>query len=233
MVRTVLLAALLSPIAIQDVQQRQLESLPAAAVTRLGESLAASRAHPKHVWRDTPPFNSDKTVNAYIEIARGDRRKWEFDMRANARKIDRMIPARIGGYPVNYGFVPQTISSDGDPFDALVLGPPITGGRVVRGAIAGVMFMEDEKGPDSKVVLSRLDSKGRPLHVLTPAIQQEIGDYFKRYKDGQPGMFSRVPGWGSVAEALKHVETTHAFFLRCRDRSASDCRLQSPPDAAR
>ena len=225
--RTVLLAFLVSCVlAAQDVQQRQLESLPAAAVTRLSESLNAARAHAKHVWRDTPPFNADKTVNAYIEIARGDRRKWEFDMRANARKIDRMIPAAIGGYAVNYGYVPQTISSVGDPFDALVLGPPLTGGRVVRGVIVGVMFMEDEKGPDSKVVLSRLDRNGGPLHVLTPAIQEEIGDYFKRYKQGQPGMFSRVPGWGTIAEGLKHVETTHAFFLRCRERRDSDCRLQ-------
>ena len=62
------------------------------------------------IWRDTPPTNADGTVNAYIEIARGDRRKWEFDMRANARAIDRMMPEEVGGYPVNYGFVPQTVS---------------------------------------------------------------------------------------------------------------------------
>ena len=46
-------------------------------------------------------------------------------MRANRRAIDRMIPISIGGYPVNYGFVPQTVSYDGDPFDVLVLGPPL------------------------------------------------------------------------------------------------------------
>ena len=49
-------------------------------------------------------------------------------MRANARAIDRMMPVDVGGYPVNYGFVPQTISYDGDPFDVLVLGPPLAGG---------------------------------------------------------------------------------------------------------
>ena len=63
-----------------------------------------------------------------MEISRGDRRKWEFNMRTNARAINRMIPVDIGGYPVNYGFVPQTVSYDGDPFDALVLGPPLPGG---------------------------------------------------------------------------------------------------------
>ena len=109
-------------------QSAAIHVLPAAATTQLARSLDAATDHPRHVWRDTPPTNADGTVNAYIEIARGDRRKWEFDMRANARAIDRMMPEEVGGYPVNYGFVPQTVSYDGDPFDALVLGPPVSGG---------------------------------------------------------------------------------------------------------
>jgi hypothetical protein len=128
--------------------------LPASSVAQLARSLDAATSHPSHIWRDTPPTNSDGTVNAYVEIARGDLRKWELDMRANARAIDRVMPESIGGYPVNYGFVPQTVSYDGDPFDALVLGPPLAGGEFVRGVIVGLMYMEDEKGLDSKVVLS-------------------------------------------------------------------------------
>jgi inorganic pyrophosphatase len=209
----------------QDLQQRQLGSLPETATRRLAEGLAAASKHAKHVWRDTPPLNDDQTVNAYIEIARGDRRKWEFDMGANARRIDRMIPSAIGGYAVNYGFVPRTISSDGDPFDALVLGPPLKGGTLVRGVVVGLMFMEDEKGPDSKVVLSIPDRDGRPRYQLTAAAQHDIADYFKRYKQGQPGMFSKVPGWGSIADGMAHVKTTHAFFLGCRERAGEICTL--------
>src|SRR5688572_341618 len=81
--------------------------LPAVAMTALARSLAAAAPHATHVWRDTVPINADRTVNGYIEIAMGDRRKWEFDMGANVRKIDRLMPADVGGYPVNYGFVPQ------------------------------------------------------------------------------------------------------------------------------
>jgi hypothetical protein len=103
--------------------------LPASAATHLVRSLDASRRHSNHVWRDTPPLNADGTVNGYIEISRGDRRKWEFNIGQNARAIDRVMPSEIGGYPVNYGFVPQTISYDGDPFDVLVLGPPWPGAR--------------------------------------------------------------------------------------------------------
>ena len=128
--------------------------LPPEAVAQLAKSLEAASCHAQHVWRDTPPVNDDGTVNAYVEIPRGDRRKYEFDMGANRREIDRVLPEDVGGYPVNYGFVPQTVSYDGDPFDALVLGPALRGGDVVRGVVVGLMRMNDEKGADSKVVVS-------------------------------------------------------------------------------
>lgn len=201
------------------------EVLPAAATTTLARSLELAAAHARHVWRDTPPLADDGTVNAYVEIARGDRRKWEFDIRANARAIDRVIPAEVGGYPVNYGFVPQTVSYDGDPFDVLVLGPPLCGGQVARGVPVGVMFMEDHNGPDAKIVVSPAGRDGRPLHRLTPAVQKEIGDYFERYKRHEPGKVSSVPGWGSAAEGLVYLRTMHAFFRECRDRAGRECRV--------
>jgi inorganic pyrophosphatase len=218
------IAALPCVLAAQSAE-RSLQVLPPVASSQLARSLEAAAAHRTHVWRDTVPLNEDGSVNGYVEISRGDRRKWEFDMRANARAIDRMMPAAVGGYPVNYGFVPQTVSYDGDPFDVLVLGPPVPGGRVVRGVIVGLMFMEDEKGLDSKVVVSIPRRDGRPMHALTAADQQLIGDYFRRYKEHEPGAFSKVPGWGSVAEGLAHVKTTHAFFLRCRSRAGQPCEV--------
>jgi inorganic pyrophosphatase len=201
------------------------EVLPATATAALRDSLKAAEPHQSHVWRDTAPVNSDSTINAYIEIARGDRRKWEFDMAAGVRTIDRMIPEDVGGYPINYGFVPQTISYDGDPFDALVLGPPLPGGRLVRGIAVGVIFMEDEKGLDSKVVLSPLDAAGRPLYRLTESIQREVASYFRRYKQHEPGAFSRVTGWGPAADGVALVRLTHAFFQECRGRAGSPCTL--------
>jgi len=196
------------------------ETLPAKASERLGKSLMDAKPHARHVWRDTPSMNADGTINGYIEIARGDRNKWEFNIATNQRFIDRVMPKSLGGYPINYGFVPQTISYDTDPFDILVLGPPIEGGTVVRGVPVGVMFMEDEKGLDSKVVISRVDDRGRPMHQLTPAIQKEVGSFFNRYKDHEKekGAFSKVPGWGSREEGLALVRLTHEFFMKCRGR---------------
>src|SRR5688572_23938576 len=103
----VFIALLPWSVAGQDVT-RPPDVLPGSATSALATSLQKAAAHAKHVWRDTAPMNPDGTVNAYIEIARGDRRKWEFDMGANARAIDRMIPTDVGGYPVNYGFVPRS-----------------------------------------------------------------------------------------------------------------------------
>jgi inorganic pyrophosphatase len=199
--------------------------LPASAAAQLKKSLQAAAGHTKHVWRDTAPLNGDGTLNGYVEISRGDRRKWEFDIPSNALKIDRIIPESIGAYPVNYGFVPQTISYDTDPFDVLVLGPPLDGGSLVRGVIVGVMFMEDEKGHDSKVVISLQRPDGGVLHALTERDRQEIGDYFRRYRDWEPGKFSKVPGWGSAEEGLAYVKATHAFFLKCRESAGQPCRV--------
>jgi inorganic pyrophosphatase len=226
LLRTVLgLVALTICITAQQPETFAPNVLPAMATAKLAKSLEAARGHARHAWRDTLPKNPDGTINAYIEIARGDRQKWELDMRANKRAIDRVIPETVGGYPVNYGFVPQTVSYDGDPFDALVLGPPIAGGETVRGIIVGLMYMEDENGLDSKVVLTRTGSDGRPLHELTTGDQERIGEFFKRYKEHQRGAYSKVPGWGSVGEGHVLVTRTHAFFLKCRDHSTDPCTV--------
>ena len=166
-------------------------------------------------------------LNAYIEIPRGDRRKYEFDMAKNAPALDRTIPEKIGGYPVNYGIVPQTISYDGDPFDVLVLGPAIPTGQLVKGAIVGIMHMEDETGLDSKVVISRVGADGKPTHQLTEADLKRLADFFNRYKydDDDPKTFATVTGWGTAADGLSFVQTTHAFFTDCRERAGASCHV--------
>ncbi|HXG86717.1 MAG TPA: inorganic diphosphatase [Vicinamibacterales bacterium] len=201
--------------------------LPPLATTQLTRSLEASAGHQVHVWRDTPAINADGTINGYIEIPRGERRKYELDMSKNVRFIDREMPRDIGGYPVNYGIVPQTVSYDGDPFDILVLGPAITGGTFVRGVIVGLMHMEDEKGLDSKVVVSPVDGAGKPLHKLTTADQRRIGNYFKRYKrhEKAAGKFSKIPGWDSAAQGLAFVKMTNRFFKECRQHADRECQL--------
>jgi inorganic pyrophosphatase len=95
--------------------------------------------------------------------------------------------------------------------------------------IVGLMYMEDEKGLDSKVVLSLPGAGGRPLHDLTASDQQRIAEYFRRYKAHEIGAYSKVPGWGSVAEGNSLVERTHTFFLKCRLRSGQPCSVRIVP----
>ena len=217
-------AALLMAVASQSPGPPSPE-LPMAASAQLQRSLMAATQHTRHIWRDSPAMNADGTVNAYIEIPRGERRKFEFDMLKHERFIDRVMPDALGGYPVNYGFVPQTVSYDGDPFDALVLGPPLPGGTLVKGAIVGLMHMEDEKGVDSKVVLSLLGPQHARQHQLRAADQARIGDYFRRYKQHEPGKFSKVPGWDSAELGRQFVQMTHRFFLDCQTSEGKVCRV--------
>lgn len=218
-----LIVALQMPSAPPDV-------LPAAATSKLRASLQAASAHQKHRWRDTAPFEGE-LVNAIIEIPRGERRKFEFDMAKNVPAVDRVLPERIGGYPVNYGIVPQTVSYDGDPFDVLVLGPPIASGELVSGVAVGLMPMDDETGLDSKIVISRVDARGKPLHQLTEAEKTRIADFFNRYKknDDDPKTFATVPGWDTAADGLAFVRMTHAFFKNCAPRAGTQsdaaCRV--------
>ena len=222
----VVITVLMTGVAAAQAGRMAPAALPGMATQKLSQSLAAAAAHRHHVWRDGVPRNPDGTVNAYIEIARGDRRKWELDMRTNERAVDRVMPESIGGYPVNYGFVPQTVSYDGDPFDALVLGPPIDGGETVSGVVVGLMYMEDEKGLDSKVVLARPGPDGKPLQALTDADQKRIGDYFRKYKEHEAGAYSAVPGWGLIEEGTALVTLSHAFFLQCRERPGQVCTVR-------
>jgi len=196
-------------------------------VSKLRASLDAAQPHTKHLWRDTPPINADGTINGYIEIARGDLRKWEFNIATHERAIDRMIPKELGGYPINYGIVPQTVSYDGDPFDILVLGPPIEGGTALRGLPVALMLMEDDRVVDSKVVVSPLDASGRPLYRLTDSVRREVASFFDRYKRHIPGASTRVSGWESKDKGVSLVRITHAFFTECRNRT-TDCRIAMP-----
>jgi inorganic pyrophosphatase len=225
---TVLSIAAFSATVGAQVPTRPPNELPPTAAATLAASLDAARAHARHVWRDTPPVAADRLVNGYIEIPRGERRKFEFNMKANERAIDRVMPDDIGGYPVNYGYVPQTVSYDGDPFDVLVLGPPLPGGRIVPGVIVGLMLMEDEKGLDSKVVTSPVGADGKPRYALTADDRTRIANYFKRYKLHEPGKHSTVPGWGNADDGRAHVAMTHAFFLQCRTTRGAPCRVDRP-----
>lgn len=188
--------------------------LPAAAERKLRQSFQAARRHTRHVWRDTPPVNPDGTVNVFVEIAPGSSEKWEFDMAANRRVLDRRLPDTLGGYPAGYGFVPGTVNVDGDPFDGLVLDPDVDAGALVRGHVIGLLHMTDEKGSDEKVIVAaepREDVRGAMLDERAKA---RIATFFNRYKavDGDQNSFACVSGWSGVDVGRQFIEATSRLF---------------------
>jgi inorganic pyrophosphatase len=183
---------------------------PAGLEQRVETYVKAAERYPSHVWRDVPPLNADGTVNGYVEIPRGESTKWEFRIDANRREVDREIPRELGGYPVNYGFLPRTISYDGDPADVLVLGPPLEGGAIVKGRIVGFMRMVDGGDVDSKLIISPLDARGGATHALDEGTRKQLEVFFNTYKRHE-GKVTQVTGFAGPAQGLVFLNTTAGF----------------------
>jgi inorganic pyrophosphatase len=210
---------------VRQPTARLCDALPPASSSQVQAALIGTRSHARHVWRDTPPFNADGSLNGYVEISLGDRRKWEFDIGANRLRLDRTLDVSVGGYPVNYGFVPQTASCDGDPFDVLVLGAPIPSGTLLAGEIVGVMYMDDEKGPDGKVIIAPQpepdpEPNDEEPNIVTAELEARLRRWFDGYKaaDAARGRWSAVRGFGGADEGRQLVELTHGFYRRERER---------------
>jgi inorganic pyrophosphatase len=190
-------------------------ALPAKAAESLRDALQAARGHETHAWRDTPALHADGTVSVFVEIAPGSSEKHEFDMKRNRLELDRRIPESLGGYPTGYGFIPQTIGVDGDPFDGLVLGNAAQG-TLVRGHIVAIMHMTDEKGHDAKIVVSTEPDAAKRRALLNGSERARIAEFFNRYKaeDDDDETWACVSGWGDEAEARKYLDAAHRLFVQ-------------------
>jgi inorganic pyrophosphatase len=152
--------------------------------------------------------NPPEDVNVIVEVAiGGEPIKYELDKEAGTLVVDRFLytPMR---YPGNYGFVPHTLSDDGDPIDVLVANTrPIVPGAVINVRPVGVMKMNDESGGDEKIIAvpsPKLTQRYMNVHNYTdlPAITlEQIQHFFEHYKDLEPGKWVKLLGWGDAAEA--------------------------------
>jgi inorganic pyrophosphatase len=152
--------------------------------------------------------NPPEDVNVIVEVAiGGEPVKYEMDKEANMLVVDRFLytPMR---YPGNYGFVPHTLSADGDPIDVLVANTrPIIPGAVINVRPVGVLKMMDEGGGDEKIIAVpslKLTQRYVNVHNYTdmPSITlEQIQHFFEHYKDLEPGKWVKIQGWGDAAEA--------------------------------
>ena len=144
--------------------------------------------------------------------------KYEVDDKTGVVMVDRFMLAAMH-YPCNYGYVPQTISEDGDPVDVLVLSPfPIQVGAVVKCRAIGVLNMEDEAGGDAKVLavpVTKLYPPYRNLQSPSDLPQEEldrIQHFFERYKDLEKGKWVKVQGWADAEAAKQEITSSIARF---------------------
>ena len=153
--------------------------------------------------RDVP-----NDVNVVIEIPlRGDPVKYEVDKDTGAVFVDRFMVTAMH-YPCNYGYVPHTLSEDGDPADVLVVTPhPLISGSVIRCRPVGMLSMTDDAGPDPKILAVPIDSltelyRGvRSSDDLPKSLLAQIAHFFQHYKDLEAGKWVKIDGWLGPEEA--------------------------------
>ncbi|EPC2247372.1 inorganic diphosphatase [Acinetobacter baumannii] len=147
-----------------------------------------------------------------IEIPQNiDPVKYEMNKEFDAIFIDRFLTTSMF-YPANYGYIPKTLSEDGDPLDVLVLSPyPVVIGSVIRSRPVGVMYMEDEHGIDAKIIavphskLSKIIENILDIHDVDKLILDRIQHFFEHYKDLEEGKWVKLQGWGDVEKARNEI----------------------------
>ena len=165
--------------------------------------------------------NPPDDINVIIEVpVGGEPIKYEMDKASGALFVDRFLytPMR---YPGNYGFVPHTLSADGDPIDVLVCNTrAIIPGGVINCRPVGVLVMEDDGGGDEKIIAvpsSKLTTRYDNVTTYTdlPKILiQQIEHFFTHYKDLEPGKWVKVTGWAGIDEAKAEVVQGLAAYAK-------------------
>tara|TARA_R110002072_G_scaffold46082_11_gene128017 strand:- start:25089 stop:25616 length:528 start_codon:yes stop_codon:yes gene_type:complete len=160
-----------------------------------------------------PPGNhAPEDINVIIEVpVGGEPIKYEMDKISGALFVDRYLYTSMR-YPGNYGFVPNTLSDDGDPVDVIVASTrAITPGAVMNCRPIGVLKMSDEAGGDEKILAvptNKLTRRYENVHNYTDLPQitlDQIKHFFEHYKDLETEKWVKVDGWGDAEEAKKLI----------------------------
>ena len=157
--------------------------------------------------------NPPDDLNVIIEVPLGGEPiKYEIDKASGAMFVDRYLYTSMR-YPCNYGFVPHTLSLDGDPIDVMVVGQrALVPGAVVRVRPIGVLLMEDDGGEDEKILaaphpkLTRYYERIHNYTDLPETLCDRITHFFEHYKDLEPNKWVKVTGWEGVEKARELIK---------------------------
>lgn len=157
--------------------------------------------------------------NVVIEIpANHDPIKYEIE--DDAIFVDRFVATPMF-YPANYGYIPETLSEDGDALDVLVVSPyPVMPGSVIRSRPVGILNMTDESGSDAKLIavphskLSKQYEHVKDINDLPELLLKQIEHYFENYKDLEEGKWVKVEGWDGIEAAKTEVMASRERYLK-------------------
>ncbi len=158
-------------------------------------------------------------INVIIEIpSHSDPVKYEVDKETGAMFVDRFMNTAMH-YPCNYGYIPHTLSDDGDPVDVLVVTPiPLISGSVIRCRTIGMLKMTDEAGEDAKLLavphekLCKLYKDAEKPEDMSPLLLDQISHFFAHYKDLEEGKWVKIEGWTDAAEARQEIMDSIARY---------------------
>jgi len=161
--------------------------------------------------------NPPHEVNVVVEVpVGGEPIKYEIHKPSGALVVDRFLYTAMR-YPGNYGFIPHTLSDDGDPCDVIIANQRgLMPGAVLAVRPVGVLKMSDEAGGDEKIIavpVPRLTRRYENVHNysdLPDITLMQIQHFFEHYKDLEPGKWVKVLGWGDAAEARDHISAAIA-----------------------
>ena len=156
--------------------------------------------------------NPPHDINVIVEVPHGGEPvKYEMDKEAGTMIVDRILYTSMR-YPGNYGFVPHTLSDDGDPIDVLIANQrPIIPGAVINCRPVGVLFMEDEAGGDEKIIavpsesVSAMFNQVASFRDLPEIMRRQISHFFERYKDLEDNKWVKIARWGDETEAREII----------------------------
>ena len=175
--------------------------------------------------RVTSGDNIPDEINVIIEIpANAEPVKYEVDKESGAMFVDRILRTAMR-YPANYGYIPHTLSDDGDPCDVVVpTAFPLIPGSVIRARPVAVLKMTDESGDDAKVVAVPSDKvSDRWSHVndvedMPAELMDRLAHFFEHYKDLDEGKWVRVKGWEGKEAALKEVLSSVKMYQEAPEK---------------
>jgi inorganic pyrophosphatase len=172
----------------------------------------ACSTHRMDVTKIPPGRNPPEEINVLVEIPQGGVPvKYELDKASGALFVNRFLHTAMY-YPANYGFIPNTLSEDGDPCDVMALSQvPVAPGAVIRCRPVGALLMEDENGIDEKILAVPVDElnpyfDGIVDYTDLPKIMlDQIDHFFRHYKDLEKGKWVKVGGWVDREAAEKLI----------------------------